>query len=337
MGGYVLKCIGEPNQLGPDFLRFHFEILSFERFKELLRDPNFKFPPTTAGDLEDKSKRSGMLLCLTTFFVGRFILQLVARIHQNLPLTQFELHVLALEIVSFVVGTFWWDKPWDVRIPIKVDPPMNFGTEKALGDFNGLDDAGANTDENTDKKRIDVESNQLPKSTPFITSQKIRSFLSFVSIPSTIVLRIATTSEIPPGAKQVPRLYAPKTNRGEYSHLITFALFGVLFGGIHCMGWNFTYLTESERTLWRFTTLAITVIPSIIAPIQYILANRKADEGEKIALVLCLYVVTNTLLLIYMSARLSLVAQTLSLLNKQPAGAFLEVDWSRYIPRALYC
>src|SRR5580765_6500441 len=42
---------------------------------------------------------------------------------------------------------------------------------------------------------------------------------------------------------------------------------------------NFKFLTHSEHSLWQYTSLAITVIPLIVAPIDFFLATRLRIHG----------------------------------------------------------
>src|SRR6266542_6791218 len=86
--------------------------------------------------------------------------------------------------------------------------------------------------------------------TPFVT------LLFLVSFIFTAVFGIVTTSTIRPGASHVPSFYAPITKSDRWSRMVVFALFGVIFGGLHCIGWYFKYPTRSEQTLWRATSLA---------------------------------------------------------------------------------
>src|SRR6266542_1557879 len=39
------------------------------------------------------------------------------------------------------------------------------------------------------------------------------------------------------------------TKSDHWSRMVVFALFGVIFGGLHCIGWCFEYPTQSEQTL----------------------------------------------------------------------------------------
>jgi len=100
------------------------------------------------------------------------------------------------------------------------------------------------------------------------------TLLYLVSFIFTAVFGIVTTSTIRPGASHVPSFYAPSTESDRWSRMVVFALFGVIFGGIHCTGWYFKYPTQSEQTIWRATSLTITAIPLIVAPVDFLLATR---------------------------------------------------------------
>jgi len=116
--------------------------------------------------------------------------------------------------------------------------------------------------------------------------------------------------------------------------MVVFALFGVIFGGLHCIGWNFKFPTHAEQTFWRATSLAITIIPLIVAPIDFLLAARDIDSYPKAVrgTLLILDLIMTVLLFMYVPARLSLLAQALALLRAQPQSALVAVDWTKYIP-----
>jgi hypothetical protein len=167
---------------------------------------------------------------------------------------------------------------------------------------------------------------------PFFTLFFLISFIF------TAVFGIVTTSSIRSGASHVPSFYAPSTRSDRWSRMVVFALFGVIFGGLHCLGWSFEFPTHTEQTLWRSTSLAITAIPLIVAPIDFLLATRlhtrdikSCGKSEQIA-ILTLDLVMTILLFIYVPARLSLIAQALALLRSQPSSALTAVDWTKYLP-----
>lgn len=160
---------------------------------------------------------------------------------------------------------------------------------------------------------------------PFFTLVLLVSFIF------TAVFGIITSKTVTPGAPHVPSFYAPETKSDKHSRMVVFALFGAIFGGLHCFGWNFTYPTPFEQHLWRATSLAITVIPIVVAPIDWILENKFENaSGTLVKYILDL--IMTILLVGYVLARLSLIAQALALLRNQPPSAFLAVDWTKYIP-----
>ena len=164
---------------------------------------------------------------------------------------------------------------------------------------------------------------------PFFTLFFLVSFLF------TSVFGIITTNTINPGAMQVPSFYACKTDSDRYSRMIVFAFFGVTFGGLHCIGWNFSYPTSYERILWRVSSLTITLIPVIVAPIDYFLANVEEDPKRSRLTTLALSsldLAMTVLLFAYVPARLSLIAEAFALLRKQPSSTYIPVDWTEYIP-----
>jgi len=116
--------------------------------------------------------------------------------------------------------------------------------------------------------------------------------------------------------------------------MVVFALFGVIFGGLHCICWYFKYPTHSEKSLWQATSLAITVIPLIVAPIDFLLATRDIRSCQKFErkVLLILDFIMTILLFFYVAARLSLLAQALVLLRNQPSSALVAVNWTKYVP-----
>ena len=160
------------------------------------------------------------------------------------------------------------------------------------------------------------------------------ALLFLISFIFTSIFGIIATNDIQSGATHVPSFYAPTTASDRYSRMVVFAFFGVVFGGLHCIGWYFTYPTYLEQMLWRVTSLIITVIPIIVAPIDFLVSNRDLSTwgraGRTTLLVLDL--IMTILLFIYVPARLSLIAQALALLRDQPSSAFIAVDWTKYIP-----
>src|SRR5258705_2648421 len=94
--------------------------LTFERFKELVRDPKVIFPAITPAQISDRSKGDGLSKLLAILQTSWFILQCVARGFQGLALTELELVTLAMASLNAITYAFWWSKPLSVREPVNV-------------------------------------------------------------------------------------------------------------------------------------------------------------------------------------------------------------------------
>jgi len=145
----------------------------------------------------------------------------------------------------------------------------------------------------------------------------------------------------------VPTFYAPTTVYNLVI-LIYFVLpvVAVLFGALHCIGWNFDFPTHVEQLLWRIGSLAITAIPSVpflIGSIMIPLASLHTKCSKygvpprslqnmlrrMLAVVpfpLCAAIIS------YMFARLLLLTQAVVLLRKQPESAFYAINWANFLP-----
>ena len=61
------------------------------------------------------------------------------------------------------------------------------------------------------------------------------------------------------------RFYArPDVVGGGYAlHVFSAIVIGTIFGGLHCVAWNFTFPSVIEQWIWRAMSLTLTVIPSV--------------------------------------------------------------------------
>ncbi|KAJ7811851.1 hypothetical protein B0H13DRAFT_1666574, partial [Mycena leptocephala] len=108
-------------------------------------------------------------------------------------------------------------------------------------------------------------------------------------------------------------------------------LVGIVFGVIHCTAWNTDFPTAVEMWMWRSSSLLIVAIPAIIVLLWILGAIAGVDESQWIGRVM----VTIGLFVpipIYIIARLVLIILPLVALRSLPSGAFMDVNWSMYIP-----
>jgi len=113
MGGFILV----PSSTGQPC------ILSFELFQKLVRSDLLPFAMTevTEEEIQDRSKGDGLTKAIAICQTLWFIVQCIARRVQNLAMSEFELVTLALSGVSGIMFLFWWNKPKEVRVPMRLD------------------------------------------------------------------------------------------------------------------------------------------------------------------------------------------------------------------------
>ena len=95
-------------------------VLNPERFSELLTAKKIEFPNVTVEEIEDRSKADGFSKTIALGQTLWFIAQCIARGALHLDLTPLELLTLSLAVLNGVMYFLWWNKPMDVRCPIRV-------------------------------------------------------------------------------------------------------------------------------------------------------------------------------------------------------------------------
>ena len=117
-------------------------VLTPERFSELLRAGKIDFPNVTVEEIEDRSKSDGFSKTIALGQTLWFVAQCIARRSQHLDLTLVELLTLSLAVLNGLMYFLWWNKPLDVRCPVRVIlldnsymPTMSDKTESNMDRF----------------------------------------------------------------------------------------------------------------------------------------------------------------------------------------------------------
>ena len=69
------------------------------------------------------------------------------------------------------------------------------------------------------------------------------------------------------GDMKVPTIYS-SVGREMIAYILFMPLVGVVFGGIHCVGWFFNFPSSDEATLWRVSSTVLTGI-AFLLPILF--------------------------------------------------------------------
>jgi hypothetical protein len=95
-------------------------VLSPKRFSELLTAGKIEFPNVTVEEIEDRSKADGFSKTIALGQTLWFVAQCIVRGAQHLDLTLVELLTLSLAVLNGLMYFLWWNKPLDVRCPVRV-------------------------------------------------------------------------------------------------------------------------------------------------------------------------------------------------------------------------
>jgi len=88
-----------------------------------------KLPDIPKAVINDKSKADSITKALVCTQAGWFILQLIGRLADHLPITLLEINTLGHVICAFVLYGLWWEKPLNIVEPIVlpgVDEMLSF-------------------------------------------------------------------------------------------------------------------------------------------------------------------------------------------------------------------
>ncbi|KAJ7364220.1 hypothetical protein DFH08DRAFT_949834 [Mycena albidolilacea] len=242
-----------------------------------------------AGDIMDRSKGDALSKGLALAQGLWFCVQYFARIHQHLAVTQLEVATLAFAVVNVFIWALWWGKPLDVQRPIVIGPPK--------------------------AEEVDVT-----------RSRDLPVLVKFFGVISGLYEDFDGNKYDPLSSSSVPSFWAlPDSENGSELGLgfLFECLVGIVFGVIHCAGWNTGFPTAEEMWIWRSCSLLVTTIPMLWFGS---LLNRVGFPAVLWTILTFLFP------LIYLLARISLLLIPFMALRSLSPAVFADVNWSVYIP-----
>jgi hypothetical protein len=107
MGGFVV-------QTGPETKKyFHpWDLL------QLLQEGKVEMPDLEDKDVDDRSKANWFTKSISLIQICWFLLQLLARAIEHLPITTLELYTLGIVLCAILIYGSYWHKPFDVQRPV---------------------------------------------------------------------------------------------------------------------------------------------------------------------------------------------------------------------------
>ncbi|KDR73310.1 hypothetical protein GALMADRAFT_72785 [Galerina marginata CBS 339.88] len=339
MGGFTLydgeKSLGV---LGP--VKLH----------TLLRKKRITMPHVKEEEIKDRSKTDGLSKALVIVQTTWFIAHCVERMVRGLAITELELVTVAFAALNIIMYAFWRSKPFDVHTTIPVYLIQSDSTNAP---------ASVNS---TEERRLNS-----PESSPALASPRTGIFRVFSRpnlwnlIHGAWHIACSLLFDWP-----IRGIFALIRRIGEIwgndmtgeGHTRTFSVYsaseiiqsraygclmwalpfvGILFGTIHCVGWNFSFPSDRECNFWRFCSATITIVPGV-GLVEMIIGKLDIEEEggfdsfllsqpSEVGLML-----TIVMLPLYLFARLAILVQALMLLRNPQIEALMTVEWTSFIP-----
>lgn len=257
-------------------------------------------------EILDRSKgdtfTKGVAVLQTTWFIT----QCIARKVQHLPLAELEVVTLAFAFLNIIIHIIWWDKPLDVRFPVRIGPPPESSVE--LGIFD-----------------------QKPAIQTRTLGKRLRdAYLLVLNSPIEMLGGEMEEEDLKTAAISVPTLWAGRLDERSRALAATISIFLAMgFGAVHCVGWNGVFPSETEKILWRIASVTVVAVPFIFFLDAIFLATVAAPEWWhsvtwQITLPLGIFT--------YVIARGLLIALPFASLRSLPAEAYKDVEWSKFMP-----
>ncbi|KAG1827931.1 hypothetical protein EV424DRAFT_1319015 [Suillus variegatus] len=291
MGGFMLYVDGKPClTLRPD------DIL------KLMGEECIDFPTLTARRIHNKSKGNAISKGLVMLQVAWFVMQLITCAIYRLETTQLEIGTLAFAVLNFLTYAVWWDKPLNVQCPHPVYLKSTKSRPEVCMRLNN----------HTTADYVCLSSSDRHKSHGFgIFSPVLNPIMELIIGTRSLMLRVPTFD----GSIDL-----------KYSDMMVlqFAALSMatIFGGIHCLAWFFTFITNQEQLLWRICALGITGTPWLFFGVTYV---YPAVRGTIIPLFLDL--ITRLLcIILYITARAILLVLMFTTLRHLPGDAYQVVS-----------
>ncbi|KAJ7732677.1 hypothetical protein B0H16DRAFT_1468450 [Mycena metata] len=263
------------------------------------------------ADIDDKSKGDALSKGLAITQGLWFTVQCVARFCQHLPVTEIEVATLAFAVVSTSIRLFWWSKPLDVQQPIVV-----VGTIGVFPSSSPIRDLQA----------------------PAMKTKRPRGLTD--ERRCAILWRYPRYSSFPASSTSVPMFCSIRQDKGLTSLNMTVLavelIIGASFGAIHCVVWNTTFPTISEMWMWRLSSSFVAAYPLLLGVpfairVSGVFGARPGDLDLPLNVLKTTFFVIGAVP-VYILCRLFLIVLPLTTLRALPTGAFVDVDWSVYIP-----
>lgn len=293
----------------------------------LIENKDTHLPTIRREDIKDKSKADICTKAIAVLQTAWFIMQMIARRAEHLPITPIELTSAALALTSLTTLWFWLEKPMDAQQPYLLEldrvPAADFHGDKAAEVRVEL-----TASESIASSRSTVTVLPLDEIEPgaYISRKWSRRLLS-------IIFRLGLQKR---RMDRVPNDRDPQVF-GFRQHL-TLAIATAAFASIHFVDWHFHFATRAELIIWRTNCCVMWSLLAAYGSAEVFICWREGYQklgmdtagGYKSRWPANLWFFIPAT--IYFCARLLLIVGVFVNLRSLPQEAFQQIQWTTVLP-----
>ncbi|CZR67162.1 uncharacterized protein PAC_17061 [Phialocephala subalpina] len=268
-------------------------------------------PNISSQELQKLDRGDKLAKVLALIQITYLIVQLIARRVLGLPSTQLEIAALAFSASSLVTYVLYWSRPQGVD-SVHVIKAKKLPDDSLLWHISDRGPAYLWTNPRTGS-RLDEELDLVP------LPNDGANFGRFIShgVAERLFKMLGRNLEIVPLA-------------------VGAVVGGTLFGGLHCLAWNFQFPTLDERLAWRVCSILTSSLPivSLMLMVFWLRMNPRDALLRRNESPVSRFIVGSSLiilLLTYILARLFLMVEIFRSLFYLPPEAFIDT-WSGNFP-----
>ncbi|KDR66099.1 hypothetical protein GALMADRAFT_81262 [Galerina marginata CBS 339.88] len=304
------------------------EVLHFDDLERYIEEGKIKLPTISEKDIQDRSKSDTLTKAIALGQTTWFFIQTIARHAQGLAVTELELVTAALAVLNAIIYFLWWNKPLDVRHANRVQLQFSLeGEESRPGQEPTLISSFPYLLLASISLNFDVQMDKTPhgkSETPPLSGGFLRE-----------CGKLFFPIEVSGANTRVPSFWVADNEMRDFAiaQILISSLIAIGFGGIHCLGWAFTFPSYPELLLWRVCSCVIAATPAVMALCSMLLFLHSQNRIRlRESLEISVSTIIPILLLTYFAGRIILLIEALVALRNLRESAFRVVRWTTFIP-----
>lgn len=237
---------------------------------QIARQPEgFDNPEKPEEDIQDKSKRDWFAKGIAILQFLQLILSLIVRKIQGFKSSQLEIMTLGFVVCGFLIYTIYLYKPQNVETSDEVKK-LSDKAEKTSDEAEGTPDEAESTS--------DEAENGATGEAPIQFERTYDSFWDILTNERTVKDKTSITGKTV--VDRIPNDNIPIVqNSLVHPGVLVLALASGLFGGLHCIAWNFYFPTSIEMIFWRTAAVTAALSP-VVGLITVPLAQLTVSSGD---------------------------------------------------------